>query len=755
MSFREEVKEELQTELPKDPVHECVKILAGSTPDYERLRTGTGFSTKDALIGKQLAGLPSLRRNQFKEGQKLIKSYRDQLPPKLYLEAIDAQWENYYHEEKENKLNGEEAEIDGVRFTIPYTTNKFGDAVIDLHEFAKELKQKFYFENLKDAKSKSIALVYYDFKNGVYAKDGEDKLGYILEHILGNRAPINFKNEMLRHIKDLGFQRYDNWSKTTEPRIAVRNGVLNLNKYVNGNMSECLEPFSPSYHLFSKLDVDYDPSAPYDLLTNHLNLVIPDESDRDRLHKFIGSFFETDAYGHQKILILYGKRGSGKTVTLRVFSKFFGLENISAKSFQQLTEDRFAMADLFGVLANIIEELPQNAIKYLQKLNSLTGGLVDGQRKGRDPFAFYQNAKICAACNDLPEVNEDTETILAFMSRLIIIVFDAQIRGTDKEVQNYDDVILSQKSGILNWVLQGYRKYVLNGKKITNSKSTEETYEYYVANSDFLQYFADGCFEKGDPEKDFVIKEDVWQAYIKAAKLKNVPTQTRQTVLEKFPTKVRWTITSERRSVGKKANGKPDQQHVFKGIKLRDEANWFKKSDNDNGENSEPPSDGGYGSQAGNSGKAGNKDNQLPQLPTLQEYDKGGNLGNTDGQLPPLPQLPTSNPYTLPTEGKKNNQVPEETNKDPEGKGEKKENNELDQEATELFKSLKDKLQFFKDPEEHLVIREPSNVILYLHYDGKLSEDEARCILEKWIQKGLVEIVQNQVILKQTQGDQQ
>jgi len=39
-----------------------------------------------------------------------------------------------------------------------------------------------------------------------------------------------------------------------------------------------------------------------------------------------------------------------------------------------------------------------------------------------------------------------------------------------------------------------------------------------------------------------------------------------------------------------------------------------------------------------------------------------------------------------------------------------------------------------------------------LHYDGKLSEDEARCILEKWIQKGLVEIVQNQVILKQAQG---
>jgi len=81
-------------------------------------------------------------------------------------------------------------------------------------------------------------------------------------------------------------------------------------------------------------------------------------------------------------------------------------------------------------------------------------------------------------------------------------------------------------------------------------------------------------------------------------------------------------------------------------------------------------------------------------------------------------------------------------------KQEPKRDPELEQKASEFFKSLKDKLQFFKGPEEHLVTREPSNVILYLQYDNTLSEDEARSILENWIQKGFVEIVQNQVILK-------
>ena len=641
MSFKDEVKKELS----KDPVLECIKILAGKDKDHARLRNGEGFNRKDSEIGNTLASLDNLGRNQFDRARRLLKKYETQLPPGLYLEALDAEWQNHYEieEREKNKVEREEIEVDSTKFGMPITINKKGQSVYDYHELAKEIKEKFNFQYLKDKKNKAISLVYHNPKSGVYAKDGEDRLSYILEHGLGNSAPINMKNEVIRHTKDLGFEYLDNWLNNSNPHIAVNNGVINLRKYVEGDLKGSLEPFSPEVHIFSKLDVDYDFDAPSDLLTNHLEVVIPDATDRDRFQKFIGSFLETDGYGHQKIMILYGSPGSGKTVTLRMFAKFFGIENITAKSFQQLTEDRFAMADLFGMLANIIEELPQDAIKYLQRLNSLTGGLVDGQKKGRDPFSFYQNAKICAACNDLPEVNSNTETILAFMSRLIIIVFRTQIRGTEKEIQNYDDVILSQKSGVLNWALDGYRKYVLEGKKISNSKSTEDTFDYYIANSDFLQYFADNCFEKGDQQTDYIVKESLWQAYVKAAKKKNVPTQSRQTVLEKFPTKTRFVVVGDRISIGKKANGKPDQQHVFRGIKLREESEWFKKTDNEDEEkNPKSPRGEGYGLQDSN---RGNKDDKLPNLPTLDGYEKQGNQEKIEDPEGQLPNLPTQTPY--------------------------------------------------------------------------------------------------------------
>jgi len=80
-------------------------------------------------------------------------------------------------------------------------------------------------------------------------------------------------------------------------------------------------------------------------------------------------------------------------------------------------------------------------------------------------------------------------------------------------------------------------------------------------------------------------------------------------------------------------------------------------------------------------------------------------------------------------------------------KQEPKQDPELDQKAKELFKSLKDKFEFFRPPEEHLVTREPSNVIRYLQVNDKLTEEEARSALKDWVEKGLVKVVQGQVSL--------
>ena len=517
----------------------------------------------------------------------------------------------------------ESVKVDGVTVSIKRTKNRNGEEVLDLHEMGKELKRKFNFAPLKDRKNRTIDMFYYDPKSGIYRNDARDRVNILTEHLFKNSAITNLKNELYAHIRDQGFEYLDTWLSRGSHHVVVNNGAINLEKVINGEYP--LEPWSPDIHTMNKLDVDFDPNAPDSLFVGHLQTVIPDESDRDRFHRFIGSFLETDAYAHQKIVILFGVEGSGKTVTLRTFSKFFGIDNIAAKSFQQLAENRFAIADLAFAMANICEELPQSAIRQIEKLNSLTGGLVDGERKNRDPFTFYQNAKIAVACNDLPELNGDTTTIRAFMSRVIVIVFNRTIRDTAEDIKNYDDVLLQQKSGILNWILEGYKKYILGNRKIDSSKSTDQTLEFYIANSDFMAYFVRGCTLKGSPE-DCVIKEELWQAYLKAARKIGAATVTRQTFLQNFPQKFTMgQLTSERMKV----RGK--QEHVFKGMLLRPENNWFS---NENEENEDRKSD--------TDSKDGNHGNGTTDI---EKYGmaKGRNIEDTERQASEnkLPELPT------------------------------------------------------------------------------------------------------------------
>jgi len=86
-----------------------------------------------------------------------------------------------------------------------------------------------------------------------------------------------------------------------------------------------------------------------------------------------------------------------------------------------------------------------------------------------------------------------------------------------------------------------------------------------------------------------------------------------------------------------------------------------------------------------------------------------------------------------------------------------KKDDELNRKAIESFKALKDKFEFFRPPEEHVVTREPDNIARYLHYVEGLSEEEAQTIISKWQELGLVQVTQNQIVLKNQaqEGDQQ
>jgi len=85
---------------------------------------------------------------------------------------------------------------------------------------------------------------------------------------------------------------------------------------------------------------------------------------------------------------------------------------------------------------------------------------------------------------------------------------------------------------------------------------------------------------------------------------------------------------------------------------------------------------------------------------------------------------------------------------EPSQEPEPKKEDDLNRRAIDFFKSLKDKFEFFKPPEERAVTREPDNILRYLHFVEGMSEDDAKAVISKWEELGLVNIVQNQVVLR-------
>ena len=76
----------------------------------------------------------------------------------------------------------------------------------------------------------------------------------------------------------------------------------------------------------------------------------------------------------QKDLMCVGDEDNGKSVMLKVITKFLGLENISSKTLHSLVTKRFATADLFGKLANIFADLSAKRLQDVEALKVLASG---------------------------------------------------------------------------------------------------------------------------------------------------------------------------------------------------------------------------------------------------------------------------------------------------------------------------------------------------------------------------------------------
>lgn len=381
------------------------------------------------------------------------------------------------------KVPDEELSPDVARF---FEDDKFVPAFL-----AAELMKEHHFIT----RSSDKTIFRYNSDNGIYEMNGEVIIGREIVKKLGKHYSIHHFREVLDYLLKKTMKELP---LLPEGLIAVKNGILNV-------FTRERKPFNPDFFVINALPVFYDPNAKCPRFLLFLTEVVPPKEDRDGLQEFFGYCFLPDCR-FEKALLLIGVGANGKSTILKAWRICLGEKNVTSVSLQEISMDRFALADLFGKVANICNDLHNIALKDAGIfLKLVSGDNVSAQEKFKGRFDFKNVAKLAYATNDPPKPPEDTE---AYFRRWMMVAFPNRFpAGDPKTDTNLIEKLTTPEelSGILNWALDGLDR-LLKHKKFTNSRTNEEMREQYIMLSDpqkaFVEKYLTVSFEPSKPSSD-------------------------------------------------------------------------------------------------------------------------------------------------------------------------------------------------------------------------------------------------------------
>jgi putative DNA primase/helicase len=259
------------------------------------------------------------------------------------------------------------------------------------------------------------------------------------------------------------------------------NGTLNLK---DGDFY----PHQAKDYITKMAGVNYDPSARCDRWIAFIDEVMcGDKEKADFFQKSLGYALTGDTR-HESMFILFGATTrNGKGTSMETFLNICGdygrtsrPETIGMKMNSSSSAPSEDVARLAGARFVNISEPDKRLVLSAALLKSLTGNdTINARFLHENSFDFRPQFKIFINTNHLPTV---TDLTLLTSGRVKIIPFERHFEEweQDKNLKN----LFSKKenlSGILNWVIEGYRKLQTDGFKVPDSVK-EATYDYHKEN---------------------------------------------------------------------------------------------------------------------------------------------------------------------------------------------------------------------------------------------------------------------------------
>lgn len=325
------------------------------------------------------------------------------------------------------------------------------------------------------------------------------------------------------------------------PVLTFQNGTLEID---TGNF----RGFSADDYCSIIMDYDYDPAASCPVWESFIEDVTDHEPVRAEILQFIAGYVLIPDCRYQKVFILTGDGGNGKSVYLEIIQKLFGSKNVSHVEPSGLVKD-FQRVRLKDSILNIGTDINSNFTngeirEWMIKISD--GTSIQACYKMKDYIDFIPRCKLVFACNELPTA----EIIKGLDRRFQFICFPCQyvdVPDPNNPKQKQKDINLlsklsSELPGIFNWAYAGYKLLTTVGY-FTDSPEQEEFLQQFRRVSDPVLVF---CEDR--PFYGTVSREEVYEWYKGWCDRTGHKALSREKFMPKFRSYLGDKIKAERRT---------------------------------------------------------------------------------------------------------------------------------------------------------------------------------------------------------------
>ena len=196
--------------------------------------------------------------------------------------------------------------------------------------------------------------------------------------------------------------------------------------------------------------------------------------------------------GQQEFYVLWGEGQNGKTTLTETIRTIYGeyASNMQAKQIMvtgQNDADAY-LSQLKNVRILFCSESGENHTLDSELIKLLTGGEpLRTRQKYEKPITFTPEMKLFLITNNKPKIKDNS---FGLWRRLRLIPFNYQIQAEER-VNNYQEILLNEAPGIINWLIEGYNKYKKEG--LTAPSCVLSATNEYKNEEDMILSFVEDC----------------------------------------------------------------------------------------------------------------------------------------------------------------------------------------------------------------------------------------------------------------------